>query len=105
MINCDHCGKEVDERSLHTVGKYFVCGSCSGGYDEEELIERCDAKEADKLEDRARVANLQVFKSTIQGTITEDGTDHVIVEPTEALYFYKGNQKYKASYIYFVVEG
>lgn len=45
MSNCDNCNKEVDERSLQVVGKYFVCLACSRGYSEEELLEKLESEE------------------------------------------------------------
>jgi len=45
MSACDCCGKRVDERSMADVEGsdgvvYFVCQSCRGSYDDEELVEK-----------------------------------------------------------------
>lgn len=49
MASCDCCGKLVDERSMSTVQGlvdgvekvYFVCLSCDGYYDTDELLSKC----------------------------------------------------------------
>lgn len=44
MTTCDCCNKEVDERSLIQVDKYFVCQECNSYYSEEEIVEQCEKK-------------------------------------------------------------
>ena len=50
-VPCDCCGKRVDMRSLAEVEApddkfYFVCQSCRGYYDDEELIEKIEQAQA-----------------------------------------------------------
>jgi hypothetical protein len=40
MEHCDCCGMKVDERSMATVGKHFVCQACAGYYSEQEIMEK-----------------------------------------------------------------
>lgn len=43
MQTCDCCGTLTDERSLESVGDYWVCKNCYSNYDsDDELIEELE---------------------------------------------------------------
>jgi hypothetical protein len=59
MVSCDCCGKRVDERSMDSItgqnGKtYFVCQSCRGYYDDQELLDKCEEQASLELQTHAR---------------------------------------------------
>jgi hypothetical protein len=53
MASCDCCGRQVVERSMSLVQgvvegvekTYFVCLSCDGYYETEELLAKCAEQE------------------------------------------------------------
>ena len=45
MINCECCGKSVDERAVEFVEHWMICQSCLGDHSDEEIVERMSEKE------------------------------------------------------------